>query len=86
MSKAPKGRKAGYLSYDPEIMKVVSWCMRNNISVSIMPDWKTVNLWVVTIKINGNAHEDPVRYKDKDALQKMYDYYSYYYEKYNKDA
>ena len=65
-------------------MEVVGWCMNKNIHVSITPDWKhEFNLWQIDIKINGKTHVDPARYDD-DVLDKVYEYYKYYYDKYNK--
>ena len=65
-------------------MKVVGWCMNKNIHVSITPDWKhAFNLWQIDITINGKTHVDPARYDD-DVLDKVYEYYKYYYDKYNK--
>ena len=65
-------------------MKVVGWCMNKNIHVSITPDWKhEFNLWQIDIKINRKTHVDPARYDD-DVLDKVYEYYKYYYDKYNK--
>ena len=65
-------------------MKVVGWCMNKNIHVSITPDWKhEYNLWKIDITINGKVHNDPARYDD-DVLDKVYEYYKYYYDKYNK--
>jgi hypothetical protein len=40
-------------------------------------------VWTIEIKLKGTVHEDPLRYDDKDALRKMYEYYKYYYNKYN---
>ena len=65
-------------------MKVVGWYMNKNIHVSITPDFKhEFNLWQVDITINGKTHIDPARYDD-DVLDKVYEYYKYYYDKYNK--
>jgi hypothetical protein len=36
------------------------------------------------LNINKKIHLDPKVYKDKEALAKMYEYYKYYYDKYNK--
>ena len=49
-----------------------------------MPDWKhEYNLWQIDITINNKTHVDPKRY-DEDVLDKVYEYYKYYYDKYNK--
>lgn len=48
-----------------------------------MPDWNSARDWIIEIRINDSRHKDPNRYKSDDALAKMYDYYEYYYNKYN---
>ena len=66
-------------------MKVIGWCLNNNISIGISPDWKNnTNRWQIDININGNNHNDPSRYNDDQILEKKYEYYKYYYDKYNK--
>ena len=68
-----------------EEMKVIGWCLQNNIGVGISPDWKhDLNKWQIDISINGNVHTDPSRYDDEVVLNKLYQYYKYYYDKHNK--
>ena len=56
--------------------------MRRKILISTTPDWKEdLNRWIVHININGRIHDDPKRYGEKEALEKMYEYYKYYYDK-----
>ena len=63
-------------------LKIIGWCMRKKILISTTPDWKDdLNRWIVHININGRIHDDPNRYKDEEALEKMYEYYKYYYDK-----
>ena len=78
-------KKPAERSWKDSELKIIGWCMRNNIHVSITPDWKDdLNQWIVHININGKIHDDPKRYKDEEALEKMYEYYKYYYDKYKK--
>ena len=64
-------------------MKIVGWCLNKNIGVSIMPDWKSeINNWKIDIEINKRTYTDPNRYEDDKVLDKVYEYYKYYYEKY----
>ena len=66
-------------SWSQEEMKIIGWCLNENIGVSISPDWK------VEIRINkGSWKRDPKDYEYKEAMKKMYEYYKYYYDKYNK--
>ena len=65
-------------------MKVIGWCMSKKIYVAITPDWKDeYNRWQIEININGKVHTDPKRYNG-NVLEKMYEYYKYYYDKHNK--
>jgi hypothetical protein len=65
-------------------MKVVGWCLQNNIGVGISPDWRDdFNRWQIEININGKVHTDPKLYNG-NVLEKMYEYYKYYYDKHNK--
>ena len=65
-------------------MKVIGWCLQNNIGVGISPDWRDdFNRWQIEININGKVHTDPKLYNG-NVLEKMYEYYKYYYDKHNK--
>jgi len=76
-------KKAPTKPWDEDQMKVVGWCMSNNINIGITPDFDNeYNLWQIEIRINGTVHVDPKRY-DEDVLEKVYEYYKYYYHKYN---
>ena len=66
-------------------MKVIGWCLQNKIGVGISPDWEdNLSRWQIDISINGNVHTDPSRYDDEVVLNKLYQYYKYYYDKHNK--
>ena len=85
MWKRSIGRSPGSHSYSKQDMKHAGWCLRNNISVCVSPHWEgTAEEWRVEIKINKNLHLDPKVYKADEAHVKMYEYYKYYYDKYNK--
>ena len=65
-------------------MKVIGWCLQNNIGIGISPDWKDdLQRWQIEININGKVHTDPNRYNG-NVLDKLYEYYKYYYDKHNK--
>ena len=65
-------------------MKIIGWCLNNNIEIGVSPDWKHDLIhWQIDININGKTHNDPTRYDDGQALNKMYEYYKYYYDKHN---
>jgi len=82
--KAPS-RKLPQRSWSNDEMKIVGWCMRNNIKIAISPDWKDdLTRWQIEININGKIHIDPNRYEDNTVYDKFNEYYKYYYDKYNK--
>ena len=77
------GRKPTDRTWLTSEMKVIGWCLNNNISIGCMPDWKKSSgtKWLIDIKINRNMHRDPNVYEDEDVLNKIYEYYKYYYDK-----
>ena len=79
--KATKGKSPGQYPYTPEDMKRVGWCMNKNIKIAVIPNGTD---WSLEIVLNGNTHLDPKKYTGLNALEKMYEYYKYYYDKYNK--
>ena len=71
--------------WTPDEMKIVGWCINKNIKIGITPDWKhDLSKWQIEISINNNTHIDPKRYDDENVLDKLYEYYKYYYDKHNK--
>jgi len=84
-SKKVVGKSPGFLNYTKQDIKHASWCIRKGIKIAVIPDWKNNNSeWKIELNINKSIHVDPKVYKDKEALAKMYEYYKYYYDKYNK--
>lgn len=79
------GRMAGKIPYTDEDMKHVGWCWDNGITIGVTPDWSSEKDWLVEIRMNNKTSIDPNRYSAPDALAKMYSYYKYYYNKYNKN-
>jgi len=78
-----KSKNAPVRTWDDSEMKIIGWCLNKKIEISIMPDWKDqLNNWKIDIKINKKIHTDPNRYEDDKVLDKVYEYYKYYYEKY----
>ena len=77
------GRTPSQRIYSNEEMRIIGWCLENNISIGCMPDWKNdSNKWLIDIKINKNTYTDPNTYEDDTVLNKIYEYYKYYYDKY----
>ena len=66
-------------------MKIIGWCLNNNIKVGISPDWKNdITKWQIDIIINNKKHTDPSNYDDEVVYNKVNEYYKYYYDKHNK--
>ena len=79
--KANKGKSPGSHLYTNEDMKRVNWCLNKNIKIAVIPNGTK---WQVEINLNKNIHLDSKIYEAKEATEKMYEYYKYYYDKHNK--
>ena len=78
--KAKTGKSPGYHDYTREDMKRVNWCMQKGIKIAVIPNGMD---WQVELNINDKIHLNPEVYKAKEAYEKMYEYYKYYYDKHN---
>ena len=78
--KASKGLSPGQHTYTPENMKQAGWCLNKNIKIAVIPSGTQ---WQVELNINNKVHLDPKIYEGKEATEKMYEYYKYYYDKHN---
>ena len=58
--------------------------MNNGITIGFSPIWDTDNDWQVDIKINNKSSVDPNTYSAEEVMVKIYEYYKYYYDKYEK--
>ena len=82
-SKKIRGRTPGFLSYTPENMKHIIWCIKKGIKIAVIPNWDGgSDEWRVELNINKKIHLDPKVYDASEAHVKMYEYYKYYYDKY----
>ena len=80
--KTKKKKESLYYSWTKEDMKRVGWCMNKNIHIAVSPG--NTN-WKVEFRMNkGDWKQDPGVYEHEEAMKKMYEYYKYYYDKYNK--
>ena len=79
--KAKTGKSPGYHNYTRDDMKRVNWCMNKGIKIAVIPNGID---WQVELNINDKIHLNPGVYKAKEAYEKMYEYYKYYYDKHNK--
>ena len=79
-NKAPS-KKTPKRAWSKSEMKIIGWCLSNNIKVGISPDWKGgLNNWIIEIKINNNIHTDPSVYNENVVYDKVLEYYNYYYK------
>ena len=62
-------------------MKAAGWCLKNNIHIYI--HCYEPYIYHLAIRINGKENISPENYSGKDILKKKYEFYKYYYEKYN---
>ena len=80
-------RSAGPSTIPTGYGKMIQWCLDNSIAVSVVPDWsKSYEYWKIEIKINNKVQVDPAVYTVANVHDKKYEYYKYYYDKYNKTS
>ena len=84
-SKKIRGRSPGFQPYTKQDIKQVCWCVDKGIKIAVIPNWKTTGEWQIELNIKKNIHLDPAIYTATEAYEKMYEYYKYYYDKYNKE-
>ena len=75
------GKSPGQHNYTREDMKRVNWCMNKGIKIAVIPNGMN---WQVELNISDKIHLDSKIYEAKEAYEKMYEYYKYYYDKHNK--
>jgi beta-galactosidase beta subunit len=75
-----KGKSPGAHPYTNEDMKRVNWCMNKGIKIAVIPSGIQ---WNVELNINDKIHLNLEKYEAKEATEKMYEYYKYYYDKHN---
>ena len=79
-SKKKKVKELFY-PYTRADMKRVQWCLNRKIKIAVIPSGTE---WQVEITIDKSVNLDSNIYRAKEAYKKMYEYYKYYYDKYNK--
>ena len=79
--RAKTGKSPGQHNYTRADMKRVNWCLRKGIKVAVIPNGTK---WQVEVDLNKTIHLDSKIYEAKEAYEKMYEYYKYYYDKHNK--
>ncbi len=65
-----------------EEQKAYRWCINNKIFIS---PFATGNAsWYIDIEIGGKINRSPDSYGPTVVWEKLYEYYKYYYNKYEK--
>ena len=78
-------RSAGQSMIPQGYSKMIQWCLDNSIAIAITPNWELSDgNWKIEIILNNKVHVDPANYTVANVHDKMYEYYKYYYDKYNK--
>ena len=87
MAKKKVSRSAGQSMIPEGYSKMIQWCLNHSIAICVVPNWNMSDgNWKIEIKINNNVHVDPANYTVENVHNKMYEYYKYYYDKYNKST
>jgi len=73
--------RPGFYNMTPEMRKQVVWCLNNQIKIGLT--YHTAHMFCVDINIKGKVHKDPLPRDGYESLEKQYEYYKYYYDKYN---
>ena len=81
--KKDKSRKLPYFYADTTNVKYWEWCVKNRIGILVVPSWDTADMWNIEITMKDNTSIDPKEFKGIEAINKMYEYCKYYYDKHN---
>lgn len=68
-----------YVPKDEEYI-AFKWCINNNIKIYPIPE-STIR-WSIEVNINGKKHLSPESFPKVVIWQKIWEYYKYYYKKY----
>lgn len=72
----------GSYIYNTKEQEAMMWCVKNNIRIS--PKAKSTTQWSLVIDLNGSLNESPETYPKTTIWKKLFEFYKYYYDKYNK--
>ena len=87
MAKKKVSRSPGPSNIPEGYSKMIQWCLDNSIAIAITPNWDMSDgNWKIEIRINNKLHVDPANYTVANVHDKKYEYYKYYYDKYNKTS
>jgi hypothetical protein len=66
-------------------LDAAEWCIKNNIHISPLKKNYKDQLWYIDIIINGKSSKSPETFGPSIIWQKLYEYASYYYNKYRNE-
>jgi len=81
MGKAKSTMMGTYMPTSEET-KAYQWCINNGIFISPSATGKAS--WYIEISIGGKTNKSPETYGKTDIWIKLYEFYKYYYDKYEK--
>lgn len=71
----------GYYDWTKEDREALSWCVNNKIL--IYADHEPYSgPWKINIKIKDKLNKSPQAYKEDEVLEKIFEFYRYYANKY----
>jgi hypothetical protein len=71
-------------STKPENYKAHMWCFKNNIFITPRETGYKERKWFLEIQLGSKTFTSPESYGPGDIWEKMYEFYRYYYNKYEK--
>tara|TARA_R100001480_G_scaffold118690_1_gene117892 strand:+ start:611 stop:865 length:255 start_codon:yes stop_codon:yes gene_type:complete len=75
----------GSYNADEREDKAMRWCINNGIRIYPKPTERgTPSRWWLIIEINNRINQSPEEYPRNKVWEKLYEFYNYYYKKYNK--
>jgi hypothetical protein len=78
-----KKKSTGY-KYSPEDFKAYHWCVNNGIYISQFCKENFIS-WHIDIEINKKINRSPQVFDPRELWEKIFEYYKYYYNKYEQN-
>lgn len=84
MRKAKKKKEVFIGIYRKDQWKCCSWCLANNIKVSLVPKRYNQQDYQIEVNLFGNITKSDIRYSFEDSQMKYWELYCFLHDKYNK--
>ena len=78
-----KKKSVGY-QYSPDEFKAYQWCINNGIYISPFCKENFIS-WHIDIEINKKINRSPQVFDPRELWEKIFEYYKYYYNKYEQN-